>query len=956
MKTNKQGVRNLIKMMVFLALCIVAVASALAVTNIWNGFGNDQSLSMQYQAGSQDANLTIDKSITYNTELQPFVFDFDCDPDVQKEFVVFYTGYIRVYYASNFAFRTETATPFNKPISQDITDFDGDGCYEFITIASSASNSSAYYFNVYSYNGASVTTDKSFQIDLNFDPYAGSLKCGTDFNNDLNIDCVFLALTHGNSSQERMVGYDTTATSGSTTAFSIIVKAVGASPNSATTSVPEFVDANQDGKLEALTYGIENVCVTNRTASSMCMNFATNAMHLTARWYNRDGGNYEILTMHRIDPYADGGGMGSYYGGMRVSLYTIAGVNLWYTNGTQGCPALHGGTTGSNNILCNSGQFSLSLGYTNINDGRIYAYGSCPKYYFSQQPPYSSICAYDKDGNVFSQQDVPSDVIANSENKITWADMKDGSNLEAVMPMGVIGLDGVLKYSPMSSSASSYDGWCLPVDLNDDLDLEMVCSLSGKNTSIFKVGAGGAGYNARPTIEYVGLSNYYPKVNTADGIQIYASDFENDAPLSYLIDCDYQSGTDEAVEMYQYEGGVSGSSGYTSSSDSPMTEFSCQWSTSGTHVIKTWVNDVSHGADTGLLTDMSSKNRSVYVGEVSVSCGAPHRFFCDTFDYSVGLKYNNWIVSNTYDPLDDNFAPTNNQVFLQDNQLTLYHPFSQHTYPVISMQFNISVNYTDPDSQFHVMILHPNGRPQVIMTFLQGYLTLATPKGACVSGSPTSLYCNKTATTNNTWHHVVVNIFYDKISGLGGNILKNSNTYDVLYDGQFIAQNMPFWAGFDDKSDSNVTSSTVYSNYFMMGIYANPEVAYSYVTKGIKLDDLYLYKGTDFNDDNTAQLTTLYSIPTEESSTIPEYWGCYQVQQGAQKGYDCTYSKYNCQTCCGYVGGVLKVTKVGCTFGKVMVMWAYRFRAWFFKWMLYIVLIGGVGLVLVLLMRKLRGG
>ena len=907
------------------------VAVAIASVDTWYPYGNDNLTNMNYQQGYQDSPLVYSDSITYNTALQPFIFDFDDDGD--NEYVVFATNYIRVYSVNGngFTFLNESNIARNSPYSQDVADIDGDGTLEFITISTKTTNSSEYHFMYFSFDGNVISVERDIILNLRLSSVQSGMRCSVDYNGDGTLDCL-MAGVNKYSGKYELEGYDKNSLTSLLPSVNISLSGYFFH------STPEVIDANRDGYKEALvsgdtfTYPTASgyILVINQTAVRTVISITTDeTTYNPARWYNRDGGDYEILYFRRFETHNS-------YGAIRLTLADFTGVTIWTT--TSATDPAYISASGSPCIQNIAG----GIGFKDINDGRIYVYLSCTSTF---HPPFTAIHTYTKDGTVFSSEDVPSDVFYGGDT-ISFANMIEGNNLEFITPSGIIGMDGALKYA--LSYPALTDGWCVPVDIDGDLKLDLLCSGSAKNTSIFlSVGAG----NAKPVLDYIGLEDYYPKIDSTDDVTLFITD-DDSVHFYYLVDCDYYSGDDTGETMITYNKPYAFR---TDGNDKTYQIGNCGWTTAGAHTIKAWVNDAEHGGDTALLTDMSSLSRTVVVGSLgNTTCKIPHFFFCEQFDYSWDIVYNNWVVSNYDNVFDASISPINNYLRSDARPLSMFHTFDRHQYPVMALRFNASVNYTTTDSQYHVIIYGANGDEQIALTFVSGYLTVATMAGVCPWAGDL-YYCNVTKTTNNTWQNYQINIFYQAVKGIGGSLLKPANTFDVIQDGVLVARGMPFWAGYDGRTASNVTQDgqplySFYSNYLQLGVH-NTEIM-----PDVKIDDIFMFKGTNPEHDNTAELSGILEVSQVEEEEVLEYWGCYIVN-GANKGkFDCTYSKYNCKACCGTVHGKIVPVKVGCTFFKIGRMWAERFKLWFYRNIWYVSVVGGLILVVVLVVRKVKHG
>jgi hypothetical protein len=904
----------------------------------WFNYGNDPALNMQYQSGTQSLTLAQDYSITYNTDEQPYIFDFDNDGD--KEYVVFYTGFIRIYTLENFSLEQEVSTGFNKPVDQEVADLDDDGYKEFVTLAAPVANASQLYFNSYEYVGSSLSTYKSFQLDLDYIRSSG-LKCGTDFDGDLDDDCMLIARQSSNTSNYILLGYDENSVSASTPSVNISFG------NNIATSVPEFIDYDGDSNLEALSYYADGsstcyVTVINQTGLHKVITTSSSPYQdCVARWYNRDGGFYEILVLDRLTDYVPGDG--TERSGFQLELFTVAGASLWSTTYGTSCPdTVRSGLGAGGCALFVSYHYTMSIGFSNINDGRIYVYGSC-KESASEGTRDTEICTYDKDGNIFSREPVTggSATYAYTKNKVVWADMTDGTNLEAVFAKGVVGLDGVIKYSPMGTADN--DGWCLPVDVDNDLNLDLICSQEGVNTSILTTSAPGAGgENLRPYIIKFILSEYFPNAGQWVNVDVRARDPEaND--IWYAVECDYESGNEIGYTMADYPEvdmiHIFDDQDYTN----------CLYETNGTYVIKAWVNDEENGGDDDLLSNMNSYNYTITVGGIDIDCEEPF-IFCDDFSYAAPITYNDWYVRNLDDVFDQSLAPTAEELLINNESWKVYKYIDWHTNPIISFMFNLSHTYQGIDDEFITFSTYTsvNYLEQVLLEWRNNTINVWSGQNITVIGSY----------ANNTYSNYKIYIYYEDVPGLD----KRANTYDVIQDGSLLAGNLEFWHGSEGQYDDvNISADDVYDedyeNYMDLfdivfgdegGIYS---LSYPIIAK---VDDFYVYAGTSLEYDNTADMMIEQLVPPDEYEDIVEYFGCW-ISNGPNSGeYDCEYLDYKCYKCCAYVGGVLKAVRPVCTVGRVFAMYASKFRTWFFRDIWYFAIFGTLGVLIILLYAKLK--
>ena len=879
----------------------------------WIYYGNDPDLNMNYQSGNQEFVLEPIASVTYNTALQPLIADINLDG--YKNFVAFDTNKIRLYYAENLSFIAETSTGYNKPRDYAIANLNDSDLYpEIIMVASTTSNSSEYHFIRYRYDG-SFHKEVDFKLNDHWD-IIGYMRCSNDYDNDLDNDC--LMVLRDKASNYDLVGFDMNTNSANNPSINISLGTYSVS------SVPEIIDANRDGYNDALIYDNDKLVVVNQTGVVTHLDgFSTLYKHLVARWYNRDGGDYEILVMYKVTGSVAGPG---YNGGIALALYDYDGNNIWTTSLNDRCPKTWHSTEADG--CCNT-KFTLSLGFSDINDGRIYAFGSCT---CGSEDLTSNVCAYDKDGNLFSKNSVSPSFYAYTQNKVTYADMKGGVNLEFVTAKGIIGLDGVVIQSPMGTADN--DGWCLPIDLDGDLLLELICSQEGVNTTIFDETGFGT-ENLRPDMNYFTLDNYYPEINQPVRVKVYASDNEND-DIYYAVDCNYDSGAEYGYTMADYPSTVYG----WKVEDYDFK--TCEYSVAGNYTIKAWVTDLSHGGENDLLSNMDSYEYTVMVGNISIPCDEPY-IFCENFNYQIPIKNNYWQVENPNDVFDLSLAPDGSKLTLQNETWNIHHFFTQQKNPIITIKFNLSIDTKGLNSTYvdFVLLSSEDYLDQVWLSFNDNKIYTYSGQEAKQIGTY----------TDNTEYKYQIIVYYEDVAGVGNLSRKRANTYDVIQNGNRIAENLIFYHGSKGQFSVNRTDDQEFYSDLIGFIFEGDTATNNYLF--LSLDDVYIYKGTSETYDNTADLMSIPYIPKDDYTDINEYFGCWVVKGKDAGKFDCGYSRLKCEKCCNYVKGVLKPTSLWCAVKKVLRMYAEQIRNWFFKNIWYFVFFGGLLIVLGFLAKYL---
>lgn len=923
--------------MFFLILTVFMSSFALSDSSGWFTFGNSGNFSLNYQSGRNRDVLGQLNNVSHGMSRQPLVVDLDGDGD--KEIPIMYNNKLDIYSASNLTLLDSYNTGMwywsssGSDIVLDVHDWDLDGYKEILVIVGDSGDQTQGYFQEYQWTGTALTLENSFKIS---DAISGvnQMKCQIDFNRDGNVDCMMLARSASNASLVTMVGIDKDTTSVNNLAINISVSP--SNPAISTDYKPlQFIDADRDGYLEVL-YFDTNIYVFNETGHHATISVSTFRSGLNiqtyvtdAVWYQADVGDYEIASVGWVNKYT-GGGQDHYRTALHV--HDMDGNELAETSSADDCPYT---TTGLGGGIMD-GESSLSLAGVQGQNLFVWSY-----IYIQNYPDVYTICKYDNSLNRIYQHTLDT---YSSDNyygiQFTQADMYGGAEDELISTRGV--------YS-VTSGAKIYDvtggqGWCVPVDVDGDSLLELVCTEQDTITAIYDESAeGGGAYNYRPELLYSTVSDQYPNQGETVQVRIYADDPEGDR-IYYAGDCQYDNESDEDVAMNAFSDGVM--YGYTEDDFDFLT---CTYTENGTYTLKTWVTDDEHGGFSDILSDMDSYTKTIYVGGINIPCFEPF-FFCENFDYTAPLVTNGWYVYRASDSTfrTDVYPLDNKLKFATSEGYEMYHFIDEHTYPIISARFNLTVNNTDVNSfNFKVNRYWTDEYGgehldnQVYLRWVGGNIRAYTGWEYRESSLSIGTY------SAGTEYQYVINIYYKGTSFAFNESRKQPNTYDVFQNGALVKSGLLFrhqeTGEFFD--DINVTEDTeFYSNQIQIGSY--------YVN--ITMDDLYLYKGTDPDYDNTDDLTVLPEIPAEEYWEIPEYWGCWIVKGGS--GYDCTYDKYSCQDCCGYVDGELQVTKIGCTFGKIILMFARNFRNWFFKNIWYFAIFGGLIVVVVLLFRKIKSG
>lgn len=893
------------KMILFILVCL-SVSVFATDERYWSPSGNNQSVNMNYQIGSNDVTLGLVDHIHYADSRQPMIFDFAGDGG--QYYFVSYSGYSRVYTfnSSGFVFLDEIMTGYNTPMTADVVDFDGTGTLEYIAVQQKTSNTTEQYFVVYSFDGTSISIEHEFILTSLYN-LRSQMRC-LEWDGDSDIDCIMVMNNKTQawsvSNPNYFVGFNKSSVSAETPSFNFSIGHVPA------TDVPEVIDMEVDGDREALfpllETGAEGFVIFNISGIYLQKNISTTSYYESvARWYNRDGGDYEVLTA-----------TSGFNSPMTISLYSYIGLLIYDTS--TDCPV--------QNCIYGDATVTASLGFTSINNGDIYALNSC-KGAFVGGEVFTYVCRFDKDGTSIQSNSVTSDYYS-FDGRTVFADMLGDAKPEFINNRGVIDLSGNVQYF-IFGNVTDY-GYCLPFDFDADSKLDLICTLNSANTSLFSAyGSGGSLENFQPSIYSVVLDKYVLREGESVSVTINAYDSDNDN-IYYGIDCD-TDGLETSIFTVPL-----------------LNKFSCSYNYNGSKRISAYVNDDSHGGSTASIDEWANRSVMISVGSEDdiPLCFSPF-ILCDDFNYIMPLVFNKWYVSSMYVfGLDTGLTPAGGRVKLPDtDSYHLVKYYQQNKYGIITVTFNASFNTSmNDDVEFIVgNTKNPNmdSVHQVLIRFMQNKIYSVYLENAVESVNLIGTY------NNNTVDNYRIQIFYDRYDIFGNSTNpKLRNTYDVYKSGVLLERGRNFYHGSTPViNHPNVTDDFIsYSDY----------ISFTSELTNFTLDDVYVYTGTDPTVDNL----NIFDNPQPfiEWSTVNKYMGCILINGDPNLlgKFDCNYKVNNCHECCGYVDGVFKVVKTSCIYTKSARQYTDKFQKWVFNNMWIFMIVVFIVVVWFMLTRRKR--
>lgn len=280
--------------------------------------------------------------------------------------------------------------------------------------------------------------------------------------------------------------------------------------------------------------------------------------------------------------------------------------------------------------------------------------------------------------------------------------------------------------------------------------------------------------------------------------------------------------------------------------------------------------------------------------------------FADTFTYGFTLSQAGWSVFNLGElSLDTDSIPVNDRMEFTDlgNLLDISHKLNSSKVsvklPVVSAEFKVNSFYGDL-VEFHVGNTL-NGKTAVKLNF-DGDTNGIVSSEKTSSGIEETTVCTSCFTDNVNARVKVLMFFNELPLPTANNTVMEAYTFSLSVDGVLKAVNLPFYE----------QTNTVNNVVFLKGDDTN-----------LKVDDVFVYKGTNFSTDTTNDI--LFGTVDDDPNAVKCFGSlCMNQNTNGHVGFDCD----NHPECCALVDGVAKVDSQLCVLGDFGDTLLEKFKDW----------------------------